>query len=88
MTTNLSNLFMLSENISRSISAENPHGEKGKGAMEIPADEANPAFDLGRGWKVRPCIQISSGETYEIAHIEGPAMIKSMWMTCFPEASR
>ena len=52
MTTNLSNLFMLSENISRSISAENPHGEKGKGAMEIPADEANPAFDLGRGWKV------------------------------------
>ena len=41
---------MLSENISRSISAENPHGEKGKGAMEIPADEANPAFDLGRGW--------------------------------------
>ena len=44
MTTNLSNLFMLSENISRSISAENPHGEKGKGAMEIPADEANPAF--------------------------------------------
>ena len=88
MTTNLSNLFMLSENISRSISAENPHGEKGKGAMEIPADEANPAFDLGRGWKVRPCIQIGSGETYEIAHIEGPAMIKSMWMTCFPEASR
>ena len=52
MTTNLSNLFMLSENISRSISAENPHGEKGKGAMEIPADEANPAFDLGRGWTV------------------------------------
>ena len=85
MTTNLSNLFMLSENISRSICAENP---KGKGAMEVPADETSPAFDLGKGWKVRPCIQIGSGETYEIAHIEGPAIIKSIWMTCFPEASR
>lgn len=68
--------------------AENSHGEKEKGAMRVPMDETRPAFDLGKGWKVRPCIQIGSGETYEIAHIEGPAIIKSIWMTCFPEASR
>ncbi len=88
MGTDLSNLFMLSDHVSRSISAENPTGEKGRGGMAIPEDESNPAYDLGQGWKVRPCIKIASGETAEIAQIEGPAIIKSIWMTCFPEASR
>ena len=43
----------------RSISAENPTGAKGKGAMAIPnpADpdlpHCDPAVDLGQGWKVR-----------------------------------
>ena len=60
MNTNLSNLFMLTDAVSRSISAENPKREKGKGAMAIPDSESNPAFDLGKGWKVRRCIQIPS----------------------------
>ena len=71
MTTNLSNLFMLSENISRSISAENPHGEKGKGAMEIPVDEANPAFDLGRGWKVRPVFRSAAARPMRLLTLRG-----------------
>jgi hypothetical protein len=88
MSGPLSDLYLLSENVSRSLSAENPHGEKGRGSMAIPESEENPAYELGQGWKVRPSIQIKSGETVEIGWIEGPAVIKSMWFTCFPEALR
>ncbi len=84
----LSDLCLLTENVSRSISAENPTGEKGKGAMAVPMEASSPAIELGQGWKVRPCIQIPAGDVCEIASIEGPGVIKSIWMTCFPETSR
>ncbi len=32
----------------------------------------HPARDLGRGWKVSPCITIEPGECREIANIDGP----------------
>lgn len=88
MSKGLSDLFMTTNYVSRSLSAENPKGEKGKGGMALPEDEENPAFDLGQGWKVRPCLHIESGDTVEIADIDGPAIIRSMWMTCFPKALR
>lgn len=88
MSTELSNLYMLSDNISRSLSAENPTGEKGKGGMAIPKNEENVAYDLGQGWKVRPNLQIKENEVVEIANIEGPAIIRSIWMTCFAPATR
>ena len=71
MTTNLSNLFMLSENISRSISAENPHGEKGKGAMEIPADEANPAFDLAGAGRFAPVFRSAAARPMRLLTLRG-----------------
>ena len=78
--TNLSNLHELSDVESRSLCAENPTGEKGKGAME-EAGKEGPSRELGRGWKVRPCIKIKPGETATIADIAGPGAIQQIWMT-------
>jgi len=77
---NLGNLSRLSKAKTRSISAENPTGEKGKGAMaEARPDSASR--ELGRGWKCRACIQIEPGQVFTLADIEGPGAIQSIWMT-------
>ncbi len=58
----MGNLAILSAAESRSISPENPTGEKGKGAMAIPEAATSPARKLGRGWKVAPYVVIQPGE--------------------------
>ena len=79
LNMNLGNLSRVSSAVTRSISAENPTGEKGQGARaEIP-DEHHPAHELGKGWKVRPNIGIEPGETATIADIKGSGAIQSMW---------
>ena len=76
---NLGNLSRLSTAKTRSLCAENPTGEKGKGAMAVP--DGGAARELGQGWKVRPCISIKAGETVTIADIQGPGAIQQIWMT-------
>ena len=76
----LGNLSLLSKARTRSICAENPTGEKGKGGMAIDP-EHGPSKDLGQGWKVRPCISIGAGETVTLADITGPGAIQHLWMT-------
>lgn len=64
----------LSNAKSRAINAENPTGEKGRGGMA--------AGSLGRGRKGSPCIpEIAPGETKILADIEGPGIIRHIWMT-------
>ena len=70
----------LSRAQSRSISAENVTGAKGKGGMAVPEPGKTAARDLGQGWKVAPCVGIAPGETYVLADIEGPGAVQSMWM--------
>ena len=53
----LGNVARLTNAKSRSISAENPNGEKGAGAQTIP-DDASAGSSLGKGWKIRPCITL------------------------------
>lgn len=77
---NLGNLSLLSKAKSRSLSAENPTGEKGKGAMAINPGHA-PSKDLGQGWKVRPCLGIAAGEIKTLADIEGPGALQQIWIT-------
>ena len=72
-------LSRLSNARTRSISAENPTGEKGRGAMAEP-DPKGADRELGRGWKCRPCIVIRPGETAVLADIDGPGAIQSMWI--------
>ncbi|MCC2684088.1 MAG: hypothetical protein K0R75_987 [Paenibacillaceae bacterium] len=71
----------------RQINAENPTGEKG-GACRWDPDPQNPllphskaAVHLGRGWKVRPFIQLKAGEMATLADIQGPGIINQMWIT-------
>ncbi len=83
----LSAIPLLSDAESRSISAENPRGEKGGGARETPGPDS-PASDLGTGWKVRPCITLKKGETTPLADIKGPGIIHHIWMTVSEKAYR
>lgn len=78
---NLGNLSRYSSAKSRSISAENPTGEKGSGGMATDGFGARCARDLGPGWKINPAVNIEPGEVHELAHIEGPGAIQSIWMS-------
>ena len=84
---NLNSLFLLSDAETRSISAENPNGEKAGGAKAIP-DAKNPASNLGEGWKVRPCITLEPGTTTTLADISGSGIIQHIWITVDPKAYR
>lgn len=76
----------------RSISAENPTGGKGKGAQAAPGDDPHctaAADRLGKGWKVRPCLRnIEPGATVVLADIRGPGVIQHMWFTVLDAVGR
>ena len=55
---NIGNLSHLSAAQTRSISAENFTGEKGKGGMATEGTGVVCARDLGQGWKISPSIII------------------------------
>jgi hypothetical protein len=84
----LGNLARLSNAESRSLSAENPTGVKGQGAMATHGPGADAARELGRGWKISPCIDIAGSATATIADIAGPGAIQRIWITAFPTAWR
>ena len=71
----------------RSVSAENPTGAKGKGGIAVPDPESDewsissPARALGQGWKVRPYVWLRSGETTTLMDVEGAGVIQHIWMT-------
>ncbi len=80
---NLDELYKLDDIESRSVCAENPTGEKGKGGMaDIPESEreTHPARELGRGWKVRPYLLLNKHETIILADIKGEGELKHLWM--------
>ncbi len=83
----LDSIYMAPNASFRSISAENPAGEKGQGALAVP-DSGSAARDLGPGWKVRPCITIRAGETAVLAEIRGPGLITHIWTTASTSAYR
>lgn len=84
----LGNLSRLSKAKTRSISAENFKGEKGKGGMALAGTGAEYARDLGRGWKISPSVFVEAQSTFALAEIEGPGVIQHIWLTCAPETWR
>lgn len=80
-------LPVLSDARTRSISAENPTGGKGIGAMAVPDPDnpdlphCRPAMDLGQGWKVRPFLKPRAGETVTLMDVDGPGIIQHLWMS-------
>lgn len=70
----LSTLPLLTGGRSRSITAENTRGEKGRGGMA--------ASNLGPSRKGAPCLKdIQPGATATLAEIDGPGIIKHIWIT-------
>lgn len=71
----INNDFMIHrpELVSRSITAENPTGERGGGGRE--------ASELGVGRKGRPCIDLPAHQQVTIADISGPGCIRHIWIT-------
>jgi hypothetical protein len=84
----LGNLAELSGAVTRSISAENVNGAKGQGGMAEIGSEMSVARELGRGWKISPCINIDGSSTVTLADIEGPGAIQHIWCTVYPTAWR
>lgn len=84
----LGSLPLLSNAETRSISAENPTGEKGGGAKAVPDENSPWAFMMGTGWKVRPFIVLQPGTTSTLADIEGPGIVQHIWITVTPTAYR
>jgi hypothetical protein len=80
----LGNLAELSKAVSRSISAENFSGEKGKAGMAVEGTGANAARELGQGWKISPSIDIDGRQTVTLADISGPGAIQHLWITVHP----
>ena len=83
----LGNLWRLSDARSRSISAENPRGEKSGGARATEGLGAKAARDLGPGWKVSPALRMHAGATTELADIEGPGAIQQILVGHRPQSA-
>ncbi|MBS1747020.1 MAG: DUF2961 domain-containing protein [Bacteroidetes bacterium] len=81
INSDMSNIFMLSDAKTRSISPENFTGEKGKGGMATTGTGQSAARDLGKGWKISPSVIIKSHTTFTVAEITGPGAIQHIWMT-------
>lgn len=81
LNLSLGNLSLLSNAKSRSLSAENFKGEKGKGGMATEGLGKEQARDLGQGWKISPAVKIDKHTTFEIADIDGPGAIQQIWIT-------
>jgi len=81
----LGNLSYLSPAQTRSISAENRTGEKGRGGMATEGTGAQAARELGQGWKISPSIAIQPGETATLADITGSGAIQHIWLTTRPD---
>jgi len=81
VSSDLSNLYRLSNAKSLSISPENLTGEKGKGGMATAGTGASAARDLGKGWKISPSIVVPAGQTFTLGEINGAGAIQHIWMT-------
>jgi len=83
----LGNLPMLSNAETRSISAENPTGERANGA-KAELSPGHPASNMGKGWKARPAITLPKGLTTTLADINDPGVIEHIWITVDTKAYR
>jgi Protein of unknown function (DUF2961) len=73
--------------VSRQTSAENPTGAAGVGCVREPRPEdpdlahSEPAVDLGRGYKVRPYVALTAGDTLVLADITGAGLVTNLFLT-------
>jgi hypothetical protein len=93
LAIDLANLCLRRDAESRSISAENPRGERGAGAQATAATTLSPrawqsARDLGPGWKCSPCVELQAGQHFTLMDVAGPGVIRHIWMAFDPKLRR
>ncbi len=71
---------------SRAITAENFHGDKGMGGMATEGMGKIPAGDLGKTFKISPCMLVPKQTDFVMCDIKGSGEVNHIWMTCAPEA--
>ncbi len=83
----LAGLPLMDGSQTRSVCAENPTGEKGRGGTADPDTtgayrftNARCADSLGQGWKVMPFLFVGAGETVTLMDVDGPGTIRHIWM--------
>jgi hypothetical protein len=81
-------MSVLTDAQTRSISPENPTGDKGAGGGATTGTGAGAARELGRGWKVSPSVEIPPGATHTLADITGSGVIRHLWLTTGPARLR
>src|SRR5699024_8322546 len=70
----LTTLPLMNNSRSRSITAENPYGEVGKGGMA--------SSPLGPSRKGSPCLRdVKPNETVTLCEMDGPGVIQHIWIT-------
>jgi Protein of unknown function (DUF2961) len=69
----------------RSITAENPTGEHGRGGRASTGTGATAARELGVGWKISPSIVIPAGSSTDLASINSSGVIRHIWLTTTAE---
>ncbi len=84
----IGDIHRLSHAKTRSISAENFRGEKGRAGMATEGTGAGCARELGPGWKISPSINIAPRTVVTLAEIEGPGCIQHIWNTVDPRRWR
>lgn len=81
MMMDLSALSQVTKAESRSITAENPTGEKGGGARATKGFAELQSSELGDGWKVSPALYLQPDSTTVLANINDMGVIRSIWLT-------
>ncbi|MDB6128126.1 MAG: hypothetical protein JWM35_2022 [Verrucomicrobia bacterium] len=76
----LGNLPLLSSAKTRSITAENPTGAPGAGAMSVDGAAREAGKELGQGWKISPYVRVAPGQTCTMATIAGPGSLQHIWI--------
>lgn len=77
----LSSLSTPSRAVSRAITPENFDGAPGAGGMATEGTGRAMAEGLGPGWKVSPSIRLQANSTFVLADIDGPGIIRHLWIT-------
>lgn len=77
----MAEIWRLQPGVTRSISAENPTGAKGRGGMAADGTGAAAARHLGQGWKVSPSIDLAAGAIATLADVDGPGLVEHLWLT-------
>ena len=73
-------LFELTDIVSRMITAENPHGLKGEACKAEDGVTKHFTRNLGKGWKMSPCIDILSYDSLilNISYLRGTSLSYKM----------